>query len=794
MHVYTGSALNALALVGSSDDADEENGGTSTATSSLVTVNAIAGTTYHIQVDGNARSGVPPVNGRFVVTVNDSLWQGIAASSVTCAPTVGPDGAVYVGSTDGFFHGFNSDGTRRWPAITVGEALLDTAAAALAPDGTIYFGSSSTSARANSAKLYAYNSTTGAKKWEIVVGTGVNANNATALGPDGTVYVHSDEGRLFAYSDNGTSVSMKWSAAVPGNSYTSASIAADGTVYIGCDDSTGNAHRLFALNPTDGTTKWTFAADNPIYTSPAIDAAGNIYFGTLTSARLYSLTPTGTQRWVYRGATLGTSSSPALSPDGRTVYFGGYDGKLHAVDTASGTARWVFTLGKEVRASSPAVDANGVIYIGCYDGLVYALNPDGTLKRTWATGNIVRSSPAIAGRTLYVGSNDERLYAFDIGAGPGSGWSQYRGNARRTGRATVETFAVVTAPQSQTAVAGLALTLNVAVSGEGPFTFQWAKNGTPISGATSATYTVASASATDAGDYTVTITDPQRTITTAAAAVTVEPMNVGRLTNLSVRTTAGTAENVLTVGFVVAGSPDKAVLIRAIGPTLADFGVTGSLADPRLQLFSGTTVLTANDNWASPVGGGGSAAISAAFAVSGAFALRNDSLDAALVRQMSSGNYTAQITGAAGTGIALAEIYDTAPSAGARLVNVSARAAVGTGSGILIAGFNISGNVPRTVLIRGVGPSLAAFSVTGALANPRLDLYRGATLLQSNDDWGGTTALTNAFAQVGAFVLASNSSRDSALLVTLPPGNYTAQVSGEGNTTGVALVEVYELP
>jgi hypothetical protein len=232
------------------------------------------------------------------------------------------------------------------------------------------------------------------------------------------------------------------------------------------------------------------------------------------------------------------------------------------------------------------------------------------------------------------------------------------------------------------------------------------------------------------------------------------------------------------------GSPDKPVLIRAIGPSLADFGVTGTLADPRLQLFAGPTVLTANDNWRARSAAAHQRPISAAFAASGAFALRADSLDAALVRTMSSGTYTAQVSGATGTGVALAEIYDTAPANGARLVNVSARAAVGTGSGILIAGFNISGNVPRQVLIRGIGPSLAGFNVTGALANPQLELFGGTTLLQRNDDWGGTTALTNAFTQVGAFPLASNTSRDAALLVTLPPGTYTAQVSGVGSTTG----------
>ena len=161
---------------------------------------------------------------------------------------------------------------------------------------------------------------------------------------------------------------------------------------------------------------------------------------------------------------------------------------------------------------------------------------------------------------------------------------------------------------------------------------------------------------------------------------------------------------------------------------------------------------------------------------------------------MSAGSYTAQITGTAGTGIALAELYDTTPALGARLVNVWARAQVGTGSGVLIAGFTISGNVPKQVLIRGIGPTLSAFGVTGVLANPRLDLDRVATLLQSNDDWGGGAALSNAFAQVSAFGSSSGTSRDAATLATLAPGSYTAQVSGVGNTTGVALVEVYELP
>jgi hypothetical protein len=124
---------------------------------------------------------------------------------------------------------------------------------------------------------------------------------------------------------------------------------------------------------------------------------------------------------------------------------------------------------------------------------------------------------------------------------------------------------------------------------------------------------------------------------------------------------------------------------------------------------------------------------------------------------------------------------------------VSARTRVGTGDDILIAGFSISGSTNRTVLIRAIGPTLATFNVPGALANPRLELYSGANRILENDDWGGTAVLTTAFSAVAAFALPADS-RDAAILVTLAPGSYTAQVSGVGSTTGVALVEVYEVP
>jgi hypothetical protein len=149
-------------------------------------------------------------------------------------------------------------------------------------------------------------------------------------------------------------------------------------------------------------------------------------------------------------------------------------------------------------------------------------------------------------------------------------------------------------------------------------------------------------------------------------------------------------------------------------------------------------------------------------------------------------------TGAAAQGIALVEVYE-ADSTPSSLVNLSCRARVGTGGDILIAGFAVAGSEPKRVLIRAAGPSLAALGVTGALADPRLEVIREGTgaIVATNDNWD--SALAPAASSVGAFALTPGS-RDAAIIVTLPPGAYTAQVSGVNNTTGVALVEVYELP
>ena len=236
------------------------------------------------------------------------------------------------------------------------------------------------------------------------------------------------------------------------------------------------------------------------------------------------------------------------------------------------------------------------------------------------------------------------------------------------------------------------------------------------------------------------------------------PTEFAYLTNISVRNNVGSDAQTLIAGFAISGG-DKSLLIRGVGPTPGDFGVNGSISDPTLGLFSGTTETQSNDNW--------DTSISSIFQTVGAFALPDNSLDAALVATLTSASYTVKVTGNNGaTGIALAEIYDTAfptTPTGPRLTNISARSQVGTGAEVLVAGFVIGGTGTKNLLIRGVGPTLGNFGVNGSIADPQLTLFRSvdgtSTQVQTNDNWDSATLLATA-QRVGAFDL-PNSSLDT---------------------------------
>lgn len=272
----------------------------------------------------------------------------------------------------------------------------------------------------------------------------------------------------------------------------------------------------------------------------------------------------------------------------------------------------------------------------------------------------------------------------------------------------------------------------------------------------------------------------------------------GRIVNLAARASVGTGANGVMAGFVIAPGSNRTVLVRGIGPALASapFNVRGALADPVLTLFgpnSSTRVASSNDNWG--------AGDTMAFAAAGAFPLPAGSRDAALVAELSPGSYTVQLGTSGQTGgVALLEVYDASPASDAstsRLVNAAVRAQVGASANDLIPGLVISGG-PKTVLLRAVGPGIAEepFSVSGTLAEPVLSLYIGSQAVATNAAWNSATnaaAIRENTRSVGAFPLAEGS-HDSVILATLPAGAYTLRVSGADNSSGVVLVEVYEVP
>ncbi len=263
-------------------------------------------------------------------------------------------------------------------------------------------------------------------------------------------------------------------------------------------------------------------------------------------------------------------------------------------------------------------------------------------------------------------------------------------------------------------------------------------------------------------------------------------LRTDRLISLASRGRVGAGEKLLISGFVINGPAAKPVLVRGVGPGLSSLGVQAVLADPRIRIFHGSTLIAENDNWDAH-------AVAAIAARVGAFALPDGSKDAAFVATLEPGAYTAHITG--GEGVALAEIYDASENPQSeyqRLIDIATRGEVGTGENILIGGFVIAGNAPKRVLVRGVGPTLATQGVAAPLADPVLKVFAGSTIVAENNDWGSDAAITAAETAVGAFHLASGS-KDAALLLTLKPGLYTVHVAGANNTTGVALVEIYEV-
>lgn len=348
-------------------------------------------------------------------------------------------------------------------------------------------------------------------------------------------------------------------------------------------------------------------------------------------------------------------------------------------------------------------------------------------------------------------------------------------------------------PQGIVLRPGQSSTLSVSISGEPSPSITWIQNGEVLSGETAESLELNSVTDSNSGNYRVRITNRYGSVESEIAEVRVsETAELGRLTNLSARAWSGMSSSQLIPGVVSEGSVQ--VLARAVGPTLSDYDVVDVLTDPTLTVVREGEASLFNDDWQDD----NAASQLSQDAVSvGAFALREAGADAA-IRFALNGAATLPVGGSGETGTSLVEVYamesDTATGV---LTNLSTRAEIRPVEGALIVGFVLAGDTPSQILIRGVGPSLSAYEIEGVLADPQIQVVRDTATLAQNDDWmtplSQASRIRAAASEVGAFALDENST-DSALLLSLVPGVYTATVSGgNGSSGGVVLAEIYLL-
>jgi Regulator of chromosome condensation (RCC1) repeat len=271
-----------------------------------------------------------------------------------------------------------------------------------------------------------------------------------------------------------------------------------------------------------------------------------------------------------------------------------------------------------------------------------------------------------------------------------------------------------------------------------------------------------------------------------------------QLSNISTRAFVQTSDNVMVGGFMVQGTEQKRVIIRALGPELAQHGVPNALVNPTLELHDGSGALIAsNDNWQDTIIGGIITSDQVLDIRHSGYAPA-DRRESAIIAELPAGNYTAIVRGADNmTGVALVEVYDLSPKSNSILGNISTRSFVQAGDDVMIGGFIVQG-ISKRVIVRAIGPSLPQYGVPNVLTNPTLELHDGSgALIASNDNWVSTiiggVITGNQFRDIRASGHAPGDGRECAIIAELPTGNYTAVVRGVNNTTGVALVEVYDL-
>lgn len=476
----------------------------------------------------------------------------------------------------------------------------------------------------------------------------------------------------------------------------------------------------------------------------------------------------------------GNNTIRKITPDGLVSTLAGSPGQVGNVD---GT-------GAQARFSAPegiALDAAGNLFVA-----------------DSSNGSIRKISPAGVVSTLTGFHWDDYFFSEGVGArarfmAPFGIWVSPQGELYVTDleanvvvKGVPDRIPVIaTPPQSANVMVGAPALLSVTSAG-GNLSYQWRFNGVPIPGATQATYTVAAVVPSTAGNYSVDVSNTAGTVTSASAVLAMT--TPGRLTNLSVLTALAASNDSFTVGMALGGSNTggpKPVLLRAMGPSLASVGVPNPVQSTVLTVYDGMLKTIENNGWKGDLG------IATASTSVGAFAFASPaSADSAVYVVDATGPGRTFTVSGTGTGMVLAEVYDATPPAAytlatPRLVNLSV---LKTLAGGLTAGFVVGGNTPMKSLIRAIGPSLSGHGVAGAVSRPKLELFDASgNSIATNAGWGGAPAVSAASNLAGAFPL-DPVSTDAVILLELPPGNYTVKTTAADGLTGLALVEIYEVP
>ena len=658
--------------------------------------------------------------------------------------------------------------------------------------------------------------------------------NALLLQTDGKYVVGGDftriagvaRNRLVRFNADGTLDSL-FNAPAPLGAVTALTLQADGKIIAGAPFTSGvPTYASLARLNADGTLDPTFQPGLlGAITALAVQPDGRVLVADAAQAsgvpaqpgRVVRLNADGSRDTGFNAYANGRIATLALQTDGRIV-LGGVFTTVNGVArnrlarlNADGTLDTTFDPNADNSVSALAIQPDGKVLVG---GAFSMVSTQGRylLARIAATSSAAQYATVSSDRTTITwtrtGSGPELSGAvFDQSTDGGVTWTRL-GPASRVSGTSNWRLGGLGLPSALVYVRtrGIVLTSQYGSANIIELTWQFLLSAASssdyvgiaadlIGGATAGGSTSGQTTANAAFGATLSASSVTSTGTQQSDAATA----AGRLISLSARATVSAGYPLIT-GFVISGSGQKSVLLRAVGPGLSGLGVSAPLAVPRMQIYNATgqDVLDVNTGWS-----GASSSLTAVFNRLGAFPLKTGSADAATLITLSPGTYTVIVPDGQGSGTVLAEVYDAddSTSTGAvRFTGLSARGQVTVGDP-LIAGLAVSGNTSRRVLLRGSGPALTKSGVSGVLSDPVLAVYDSQDqLLAQNDNWQTQTAVnpTQTIGNVADVVAASASvfasgSKDSALIITLAPGTYTVQISGVNHAAGAAMVEAYDL-